>query len=400
MSRQVGAILLAAGSGRRMGGENKMLRCIMGMSVLERSFCALRSISAIGRMVLVVSNETRAEAERCIAAYGEQARCRVVLGGDSRGESVYCGLFDSFLDEMAYIAVHDGARCLVPHDVVEACIDSAQMQGSGVAGIPAVDTMKRVDESHNITEHIVREGIWQVQTPQIFRADWLRKAYLHGKEQGFPATDDAQLVSDIGYAVHMVESVPENIKITNKWDLNIANRIVHESRETKRHKIGLGEDTHALVEEEKPLRLAGVAIPFEKSLKGHSDADVLAHAVTDALLGAMAWGDIGQWFPDTDPAYKNADSMALLRTVVARLRACDQEIEHVDAVISAQRPKMMPYILRMRQNLAEAMQIDMERVSVKATTSEGLGFVGQGLGIVVRAAAMVYGASPKEGKGI
>ena len=398
MIDQIGMVLLAAGSGQRMGGENKMLRRIAGMSVLERSFCALRAVERVSQMIVVVSPQTKEEAERCIRAYGEEERCRIVWGGASRGESVYNGLFDPFLDSMAYIGVHDGARCLVSGDVVEACIASVLRYGSGVAGIPAVDTMKRVDENQDICENLTRQGLWQIQTPQMFRADWLKEAYLYGKRKGFPATDDAQLVSDIGHSVHMVQSVPENMKITNEWDLKMADRIVWEYSEKKRHKIGLGEDVHAFTEDKTSLILAGVSIPFDRGLKGHSDADVLAHAVTDALLGAMAWGDIGQWFPDTDIAYKNADSMSLLKRVVVRMMECGQEIEHVDAVIVAQKPKMMPYILQMRQKLAAVMQVDLACISVKATTTEGLGWEGKGLGITARAVALVYGVTVTEGR--
>lgn len=390
---RVGAILLAAGSGTRMGGENKMLRTICGKTVLMRSLEALIQCREIERFVVVVSETTSLEAQRCIDVLGINSICCIEYGGDSRTQSVFLGLNNSFLNDLDIIVIHDGARCLLNNDITMRCIDSAKKNGSGVAAIAATDTMIYVDDSGHMQSSLQREGIRHMQTPQVFRFDWLREAYQQAQKQSFDATDDAKLIHDIGNEICLVEGSVENLKITTAADLETAAFIL-EKREGKRYmKVGFGEDVHALILNGGPLILAGVAIPYKKGLKGHSDADVLAHAVTDALLGAMAWGDIGQWFPDTDSQYHGADSMMLLKEVVEKMQQYHQSIIHIDATIVAQKPKLSPYCQAMREQLARILMIDIEQISIKATTSEGLGFEGAGEGITVRSIATVEGVT-------
>lgn len=390
-AQRVGAILLAAGSGARMGGENKMLRIVCGKTVLMRSLEALAQCQMIEQFVIVVSEVTVNEAQHCIEMLGLQAICHIEYGGDSRTQSVFLGLQNHALVDLDIIVIHDGARCLLDNDITMRCIDSAKKFGSGVAAIAATDTMVCVDSSDCMQSSLQRESIRHMQTPQVFRSDWLLHAYAQAQKKGFNATDDAKLVHDMGHDVHLVEGSIENLKITTLADLQSAVFIL-EKREGKRYmKVGFGEDVHVLILNGGPLILAGIAIPYEKGLKGHSDADVLAHAITDALLGAMAWGDIGQWFPDTDMQYFGADSMVLLGYVVKKMQQYNQNILHIDATIVAQKPKLAPYCEAMRVQLARILSIDIGQVSIKATTSEGLGFEGEGKGITVRAIATVEG---------
>ncbi len=388
---RIGAILLAAGSGTRMGGDNKMLRSILGKSVLRRSLETILMNRQIECCVIMVSEATYLEATRCIEALKASQKCTIVYGGSSRAESVFLGLQDANVKEMDFIAVHDGARCLLDDHVLSRCIEEAKQYGSAVASVAATDTMVYVDDDGNMTKPLIRKMTRHMQTPQVFCAEHLQQAYEHARNNGFGATDDARLIYDMGWQVHLVEGSNENIKITMESDLKLAESIL-EKREGKQcMKVGFGEDVHALISNGGPLILAGVSIPHEKGLMGHSDADVVAHAVTDALLGAMAWGDIGQWFPDTDERYRGADSMLLLQYVVKALQEYNQEILHVDITIVAQRPKISSYCKMMREQLAQVLEISIDQVSLKATTSERLGFEGEEKGITVRSVATVKG---------
>ena len=219
-----------------------------------------------------------------------------------------------------------------------------------------------------------------IETPQAFRAELIRRAYERAREEGFRATDDCALVERLGIRPRLVLHDGENLKLTYKKDLERLMR--------PQSRIGCGSDAHRLVEGRK-LILGGVDIPYEKGLLGHSDADVLVHALMDALLGAAAMGDIGKLFPDSDEKYRGADSLDLLKEVCARLRREGYEIINADATVTCERPKLAPYIDRMRENIARAMGVDASRVSVKATTTEGMGFEGERLGISAAAVAMI-----------
>lgn len=385
--------MLCAGGGTRLGGVNKMLRDIAGKSVLQRALESFAGCVEIACVVVVVSEATRAHAERCVKDLGIAQRCELVQGGTTRMESVFYALRaiekNGRCGAREIVAVHDGARCLAGDEILRRSIRSAAEKGSGVAGIPAVDSLCRADDSGRVVKSIERARVWHTQTPQSFRFDWLYDAYCRAMRDGVAATDEAGLVQCAGYPVYMVLGSEDNIKITNRRDLL---RAREKMKEAGAMRVGFGEDTHALVQNdrgEKLLLLAGVRVPFEKTLLGHSDADVLAHAVIDALLGALAWGDIGQWFPDTDEIYRGADSMGLLKHVAAAMHEKGAAAVNLDATIVAQQPKLASYILSMRQNLACALGMDIAAVSVKATTSEGLGFEGQGRGITVRAVANV-----------
>ena len=276
-------------------------------------------------------------------------------------------------------------------DVIARTLESAQKFGSGVAAVALKDTVKRVDEDSVVVDTPPRDKLRAVQTPQTFEAGLIRKAHA-AYALGERATDDAALAERMGIAVHLTEGDVENIKLTTPEDMLLARQVILRREGQKEEKpmvrIGHGYDVHRLTEDRK-LILCGVEIPYTLGLLGHSDADVALHALMDALLGAAALGDIGRHFPDTDPAYKGADSGKLLDHVVALLEEKGYAVGNVDVTIICQRPKLKDYIEQMRQNVARHLKVDADCVNIKATTTEKLGFEGEGLGISSHAVACI-----------
>ena len=370
------AILLCGGSGVRMGvKENKTLLKVGGVPAVVRSFRAFERDTA--GVVLVVRAGDESVFLKTLNAYGCQPFA-LVPGGEDRQASALCGL--KALPKDAQIAlIHDGARPFVTPDIVKRVIDSAVRFGSGVAAVPARDTIKRADREGNVLETLDRSALWQMQTPQGFWVKDLLKAH-----EAAPGryTDDAALMEAAGYPVKLVLGGYENLKLTSPEDLRMGNSMLQP-------RIGTGFDAPRLVEN-RPLWLGGVNIPYEKGLLGHSDADAALHALSDALLGAAAMGDIGKLFPDSDPAYKGISSAVLLEEVGKRLYGAGYSIGNVDVTIVCQAPKLAPYIPSMREKIAQALNIDVDQVSVKATTTERMGYEGRGEGISAQAVAMVF----------
>ena len=288
-------------------------------------------------------------------------------------------------------AIHDGARPLVTAEVIARTLESAKKYGSGVAAVPLKDTVKRVNEGGVVVDTPPRDALRAVQTPQTFEAELIRRAHA-AYALGERATDDAALAERMGVKVRLTEGDVENIKLTTPEDMLLARQVILRREGQKEEKpmvrIGHGYDVHRLTEDRK-LILCGVEIPYTLGLLGHSDADVALHALMDALLGAAALGDIGRHFPDTDPAYKGADSGKLLDHVVALLEEKGYAVGNVDVTIICQRPKLKDYIEQMRQNVARHLKVDADCVNIKATTTEKLGFEGEGLGISSHAVACI-----------
>lgn len=367
--RAVG-ILLCAGSSARMGFD-KLTVPLCGKTAVERSMDALVQ-GGVESLVFAVSAGTRALAE----ALDCPVPRRIAMGGDTRQASVHAALLaveDWAAGAPCVAVIHDAARCLVPPALVRACIESAAAAGSGVAAVPVADTVFR--QGADSMAVVPREGLWRMQTPQAFRFSEILAAY---ERTDAAATDDATLYLRAGRTPVLVPGSEDNFKLTTPGDWARAQRLLA--------RCGTGFDTHRLVGGRK-LILGGVDVPFEKGLLGHSDADVLIHAIMDALLGAAGLPDIGRLFPDTDPAYAGADSMALLRTVVSRIHDKGLRINQIDATIIAQRPRMAPHIGQMRANIAAACGIAPEEVGVKATTTEGMNDEGRGLCISAQAVA-------------
>ena len=369
MSGVVG-ILLCAGGSTRMGFD-KLLTPIAGKTAIERSLAALISGGA-EEIVFTVSPATRGFVESLACPVPH----KIVDGGQTRAESVKHAL-DS-IERAEIVAIHDAARCMVSPETVRESILSARTFGSGVVAGKVTDTIVQLDESGVTT--LDRSRLIRMQTPQTFLFDQIKRAYDTGDLS--VVTDDCALYIAAGYKPRFVftEGEAANQKLTTgaDWQLALASYA----------RFGTGYDTHRLVEGRK-LILGGVEIPFEKGLLGHSDADVLTHAIIDALLGAAGLGDIGRLFPDTDAAYKGADSIALLQEVVRRLEENRLRVSHVDATVICERPKIKPHAAAMQVRLAEAMHVSPDAVSIKATTTEGMNDEGRGLCISASAIASV-----------
>jgi 2-C-methyl-D-erythritol 4-phosphate cytidylyltransferase/2-C-methyl-D-erythritol 2,4-cyclodiphosphate synthase len=276
----------------------------------------------------------------------------------------------------------------VTAEVIARTIDAAAEHGAAIAAVRATDTVKRGDSRRMIVGTLPRDEIYLAQTPQGFRTAVLRDALALAKA-GIEASDEAMLAERAGHPVQLVEGDSRNVKITTADDLDTAQRLLGPAAGVIR--IGNGYDLHRLVEGRR-LVLGGVTIPFEKGLAGHSDADAVCHAATDAILGAAAAGDIGRHFPDTDPRWKDADSLALLAHAASLVIDAGYRIVNVDLVVIAQRPKLSPYADQMRANLARALRITPEQVSVKGKTNEGVDSMGTGDSIAVHAVALVMGS--------
>ena len=385
VNKTVSAVLVAAGSSTRMGFD-KLRFDLGGESVLRRSVRAFEECPLVSEIVLVAGNNAdwlRAETADCTKTV------RIVRGGATRAESARNGVLAA---KGELVAVHDAARPFVSRTVIEAALHEAAEWGAAAPAVPVKDTVKlagagngkETPENCLVEATPDRNCLYAVQTPQCFD----RQAYLAAldelpPEQFLRLTDDCSLFEQTGRTVRLTRGDYSNLKITTREDLPRP-----ADKGVKQMRVGHGYDVHRLVEGRK-LILGGVEIPFEKGLLGHSDADVLAHAVMDAVLGAAALGDIGKHFPDTDPAYAGADSLALARAVAELLKKEGWRVENIDATLLCQRPKLAPHIPAMRENLAAAFGVEAGAVSVKATTEEHLGFTGEGLGIAAHAVALI-----------
>lgn len=371
-------ILVAAGSGSRLGAEkNKVLLPLGGEALFCHGLRLLRQVCA--GVVLVIRPEDEGFITQALSAAGLQAD-KIVYGGESRRHSVEHALA-ALPDEADVLLVHDAARPFAALDMAQEVLRQARAMGAAVPALPVTDTLK-IGQEGLITGTQPREGLYAVQTPQGFRRELLERAYAACADA---LTDDAGLVERLGLPVALVPGSRRNMKITLPEDFAMAEQMMMNIP-----RVGLGYDVHRLVPG-RPLILGGVTIPHEMGLLGHSDADAALHALTDALLGACAMGDIGQHFPDSDPQYKGISSLLLLEKAVALLRERGFRPLQCDLTIQAQRPKLAPYIPQMRENIARALGISMDKVGLKATTTETLGFVGREEGIAVQAVAVVGG---------
>lgn len=377
---RITAVIVAAGRSTRMG-RPKLLIPLCGKPVVRHTLEAFDR-SCVDAIVLV----TGAADIPVFAAFceGLSTPCRVVAGGDSRQASVANGI--AACDEnTTMVAIADGARPLITPADIDRVIDMARQTGAAALGVRVKDTIKVADEQRVIRDTPDRNRLWQVQTPQVFSLPLYREAMAAA--EGLDLTDDCQLVERIGAEVTLVEGSYENLKITTPDDVTTATAILTK-RGANTMRIGHGYDVHRFTEG-RPCILGGVTVPFSLGLLGHSDADVLTHAIMDALLGAAAMGDIGKLFPDTDEQYKDADSLVLLREVVRRVQEAGYAIVNIDATVLAQQPKLKPYIPQMRQRLADACGVAVEAVNVKATTEEGLGFTGAMEGVAAHAVCLI-----------
>lgn len=402
--KKIGVIIAAAGSGTRMGGGvSKQFRKIGRLPVLTRAVRAFDVHSFIDEIVVVTKEDSLAFCrEEMIAPFGFAKVRGIAAGGAQRQDSVYRGLF-ALSEDVDLVLVHDGARPFISAEVISEAVRTAAEKGAAVVAVAVKDTIKQVadgaDEAPFFTHTPDRSKLYAVQTPQAFSASLLREALERAFAEKFYGTDDSVLVERLGKKVYLVKGEYENIKITTAEDLETGEGFAArlDAEEEKRMndtgmpaiRVGTGFDVHRLTEGRK-LILGGVEIPWERGLLGHSDADVLIHAVMDALLGAAALGDIGQHFPDREEAYRGISSLELLKRVGSLLRGEGYGVGNIDAVVIAQQPKIAPFIPAMREKMAGVLEISGDRISIKATTTEGLGYCGRGEGMAAQAAAAVW----------
>ena len=339
-------------------------------------------------MIIPVSPKIKIEVEMMLQRIEAPFPIRLVDGGKERQDSIWNAL--QVVDkETEIIAVHDAARPFFNVEILIKAPELLQKYSGLIAAMPAIYTMKVVEDGL-VTGSPEREKLWQVNTPQVFQKDILIDAYEKAFKDKFYGTDDAMLVERAGGSIAVLKDIPHNIKITTPSDLFTAEQIMGIEKGAAMQRIGQGYDVHRLVKGRK-LILGGVEIPHEKGLDGHSDADVLVHAIMDAILGAAALGDIGKHFPDTDEQYKNIDSMFLLYGVRKLIEINHYNIQNIDATLILQKPKIAPYIEKMRISIADKLGLDLEQVSVKATTEEGLGFTGREEGVAATAVVLLSG---------
>ena len=368
----IGVIIAAAGSGSRMktDGLPKQFMKIGGVPMIRRTALVFEQNPYIDDIGIVINGKYRKEYEKVLSGL-RKIRC-LTTGGKERQESVGFGLRElSELSDFDYVMVHDGARPYVTDRILAESLEMALKCGSCITAVPVKDTIRQ----NGIT--LERSNLFQVQTPQTFERRIILNAYERAASDGYQGTDDGSLVERLGLPVAIVPGDYANIKITTREDLQVEGR------------IGSGYDVHKLEFGQKLVH-GGVLIEHEKGLLGHSDADVLVHAVMDALLGAAALGDIGQHFPDSDPSYRGISSLRLLKRVKSLITEAGYRIGNIDATVIAEQPKLAGYIEQMRANIAHVLDINMADVSVKATTTEGLGFAGRGEGIAAQASAVLF----------
>lgn len=369
MARTV-ALLVAAGSGSRSGGDApKQYRPIAGKALLAHAIDRLGhpAIDAIH----VVIGEGQEDAYR--AAIGDRPLPAPVLGGANRRRSVANGL--AAIAGAERVLIHDAARPFLPGTVIDRLLGALEAHDGAVPTLPVTDTLARGDG-----EVVARDGLVRVQTPQAFRYEAIVRA--HQEWTGGEATDDAQIARAAGLSVAMVEGDPALEKLTYAADFQRIEAHLLTPR------VGFGFDVHAFAAGEE-LWLGGVKIPHDRGLAGHSDADVVLHAITDAILGALGAGDIGDHFPPSDPQWRGAASSLFLEHARELVEQAGGRIAHVDVTIVCEAPKIGPHRDAMRANIAALLRLPVSRTSVKATTTERLGFAGRGEGIAAQAVATV-----------
>lgn len=378
------AVIAAAGRGRRLGGGRpKQLLELGGRSLLQRSVDAFDRSPRVAEIVVAVPADLATSGALSLAG---TKPCRIVAGGARRQDSVANG-FDAVDSRADIVVVHDAARPFVTEDLIARTIDAAAESGAAIAAVPARDTVKRAAaDCRFVGETLPRETVYLAQTPQAFQREVLRAAIALGRD-GVEGTDEAVLAERAGHPVRLVEGDPRNIKITTPDDLTLARAFEGEPAGAAA-RIGAGYDLHRLAEG-RPLVLAGVELPSDRGPVGHSDGDVVCHAVIDAILGAAAAGDIGQHFPDADPRWKGAPGLDLLSRAVDVVRQRGFSVDNVDVVVVLERPAVGPHAPEMRRRMAGVLGVGPERVSVKGKTNEGVDAVGRREAIAAHAVALL-----------
>ncbi len=375
------ALIVAAGKGERLGGGvPKQYRMLGGKPVLRWAVEALIGHPAVRSTRVVIGNGQQEQAQAALAGLDVGP---LIEGGAERADSVRAGLA---VIEGDAVLIHDAARPFCPTPVIDRLIAQLEFFDGAAPALPVSDTLARVDAK--LSEPLDRTGLVRVQTPQAFRLDALRLAYA--RWTGTMPTDETTVARAAGMKVATVEGDPALEKLTTAADFNRAAQWLAGGLSPR---TGTGFDVHAFAGD-GPVMLGGIAVPHRRGLAGHSDADVVLHAITDALLGAGGLGDIGEHFPPSDPQWKGASSDRFLSDAAALLRSEGAIIDHVDCTVIAEEPKVGPYRNAMRERIADILGLGLDQVSVKATTTEGLGFTGRREGIAAQAVASIRVGRP------
>jgi 2-C-methyl-D-erythritol 4-phosphate cytidylyltransferase/2-C-methyl-D-erythritol 2,4-cyclodiphosphate synthase len=389
----LGVVIVAAGRSSRMGGVDKQVALLGGEAVIAHSLRVFEEMDVVGSIVLVMSAENLHEGKGVVEAGGFSKVVGVVAGGERRQDSVKIGL-----DLLAggedgapeFVAVHDGARPFIDSEMVERGLTVAQKIGAAIAAVPVKDTIKMAPH-RVVTETPDRDGMWAVQTPQMFRFDVLKTAHEMTSDD---VTDDASMVESVGGLVAVFEGSNDNIKLTTPEDMELA-ALIYERRkggsvsgsgavDVVGSRFGIGFDGHGLVDG-GPLRLGGIDVEFDQRLDGHSDGDVLFHAIASAILGAAGLGDLGGRFPSSDERYAGFDSAQFIAESARLAGEAGWLVSHVDATVIAQRPRLASEAPKMAVQIGSIKGLESSTINVKITSTDHVGAIGAGEGIAAQA---------------
>ena len=372
---KIKAIIVSAGNGKRVGGDlPKQYLKIDGIPILAKTIQRFHEVDIIDEVIVVISQKHQKYFDKFILPI-IQKEVVIILGGKTRRESVYEGLKHTGSEDL--VLIHDGARPFITYELIIKIINGVKHFGAAAPGMKVTDSIW--EKNNKVISGVQnRDNFLKAQTPQGFFTKDIIKNYEKVKKE---PSDDVELAVNNGLKVRIVEGDEKNIKITTMNDID---KINSTSKSFLKIRTGIGYDVHAF-EAGNELILCGLKIPFNKSLKGHSDADVVMHAITDAIYGAIAEGDIGTWFPPNDIKWKNSNSEVFLKHANSLLTKKGYVISNLDCTIICEEPKIQPYTQKMRINMENILQITKDRISIKATTTEKLGFTGRKEGIAVQA---------------
>jgi 2-C-methyl-D-erythritol 4-phosphate cytidylyltransferase/2-C-methyl-D-erythritol 2,4-cyclodiphosphate synthase len=385
MRPDAAVIIPAAGSGSRMRAAiPKQFLNLGGKPLLIHTVSAFYRCDFVSQIVLAVSPDyLKSTRELFNHHLSDPSKLRIVAGGTRRQDSVQGGL--ACLDgDYDVVLVHDGARPLISGDLIKRCYSAVIEHGAAIAAVPVKDTLKKADSRGRVAATLDRTGLWQAQTPQGASKSLLLRAFRLNQDKD--VTDEASLLENAGIPVHLVVGEERNIKVTRKEDLMLADSIVASAKPAVR--VGHGFDAHRFADSRR-LVLGGVEVAHDRGLAGHSDADVVCHALCDALLGAIGGGDIGRHFPDNDEQYRDISSLILLDNVVQQCLSVGMQLANADITIVCQAPKLTPYIKQMQYCLAECCQAAVAQINIKATTTEKMGYIGRQEGIGCHAVVLL-----------
>ena len=393
IDKKATAVILAAGRSTRMGtGVSKHLISISGDTVLCHSIRAFEEAESVSSIIVVAREDELHKVKELTSSFPKVVK--IVPGGESRGESARLG-FLAVPRECELVAIHDAARCLVTPDMVNVVVSAAILHGAATAGVPVYDTVKLTDDERYVVDTLSRDRLFLAATPQVFSREQYARALDFASDYE-AKTDDNAVLEAIGTRIYPVDTGRNNIKITTCEDVEFAEFILSKRSHGVTNKkmaytdfrIGHGYDVHRLVEG-RDMIIGGVKIEYDLGILGHSDADVLLHAIMDAMLGAGALGDIGRHFPDSDEQYRGISSLELLKKVNAMIQEAGYRVGNVDSTVILQAPKLAPHVPQMIDKISEALEISSDCISIKATTEEGLGFTGDGRGIAAHALVLL-----------